>query len=151
MPQSLAQIYLHIVCSTKGRTPFLKDRGLREKTHAYLAGICKNLGSPSLRVGGTEDHVHIACRFSRKHSIAELLKKLKEKSSKWIKERESSLSGFYWQAGYGAFSVSPSHVPALLEYIANQEEHHRKESFQDEFRRILEKYGVEYDERYVWD
>ncbi len=151
MPQSLAQIYLHLVFSTKGRTPFLTDPEFRSRIHAYLSGICKNMDSPSLRIGGTEDHVHIACRLSRKHSIAELVKKLKEKSSKWIKDQQPSLAGFYWQAGYGAFSVSPAHVPALLEYIDNQEEHHRKESFQDEFRRILEKYLIEYDERYVWD
>ena len=151
MPQSLAQIYLHIIFSTKDRRPYLKDRSFRDRTHAYLAGICKKMGSPSLRVGGTEDHVHIACRFSRKYSTAELLQRLKEKSSKWIKQEESVLADFYWQGGYGAFSVSPSHLPALLEYIAHQEEHHRKETFQEEFRRILEKYGVEYDERYVWD
>ncbi len=151
MPQSLAQIYLHLVFSTKDRTPYLKDPAFRDKTHAYLAGICKNLDSPSLRGGGTEDHVHVACRLSRKHSIAELVQKLKEKSSKWIKGENPALSDFYWQAGYGAFSVSPGHMPALLEYIANQEEHHRKVSFQDELRRILEKYGLEYDERYVWD
>ncbi len=151
MPQSLAQVYLHIVFSTKDRTPFLKDRELRNKTHAYVAGICKNLDSPTLKVNGPEDHIHIACRFSRKHTIADLLQKLKEKSSKWIKTKDSSLSDFYWQGGYGVFSVSPSHLPALLEYIADQEEHHKKESFQDEFRRLLQKYGVDYDERYVWD
>ncbi len=151
MPQSLAQIYLHIVFSTKDRAPYLNDHDFRSRTHAYLAGICRNLDSPSLRVGGTEDHVHIACRFSRKHSIAGLLQKLKEKSSKWIKEKKPSLANFYWQAGYGAFSVSPSHMSALVEYIANQEEHHKKETYQDEFRRILEKYDIEYDERYVWD
>ena len=151
MPQSLAQIYLHLVFSTKDRRPYLRDPGIREKLHGYLAGICRNLDSPSLRVGGTEDHVHVACRLSRKHTIAELVGKLKEKSSKWIKGQSPTLSDFYWQAGYGAFSVSPGHVSALLEYIVNQEEHHRKESFQDEFRRLLKKYGVEYNERYVWD
>ena len=151
MPQSLAQIYLHIVFSTKDRIPFLKDRELRSKTHAYIAGICKNLDSPTLKVNGPEDHVHLACRFSRKHTITDLLQKMREKSSKWIKNTDSTLSDFHWQGGYGAFSVSPNHLPALLEYIANQEEHHKKESFQDEFRRLLQKYGVDYDERYVWD
>ncbi len=152
MPQSLAQIYLHIVFSTKHRMPFLKDREVREAMHAYLAGICKKSGSPALRIGGTEDHVHIACRFSRRHVVADLLRKLKEGSSKWVKGRAApALADFYWQRGYGAFSVSPGHLPALIDYIANQEEHHRKESFQGEYRRLLKKYDVAYDERYVWD
>jgi REP element-mobilizing transposase RayT len=115
-----------------------------------LAGTCNRLESPSLKVGGVEDHVHVLCRFGRKMSIAELLRELKRESSKWA-TREHGLQDFEWQAGYGAFSVSPSHVEALTKYIVNQEEHHRRESFQDEFRRLLRKYGVEYDERYVWD
>ena len=151
MPQSLAQIYLHIVFSTKNRQPFLEDETLRTETHAYLAGTCRNLGSPSLIVGGVEDHVHILCMLSRKCTVADFLRELKRDSSKWIKTKKTSLSSFHWQFGYGAFSVSPSHVNSLRKYIADQEEHHRRETFQDEFRRLLKKYGVEYDERYVWD
>ena len=151
MPQSLAQIYLHIVFSTKDRRPFLHDRAIREEMHAFLGGECKKLDCPVLRVGGTADHVHIVCRLGRTISVAELVKELKRESSQWVKTRDASLADFYWQAGYGAFSVSPSHVEILREYIANQEEHHRTESFQDEFRRLLTKYGIEWDERYVWD
>ncbi len=150
MAQSLAQIYLHIVFSTKDRAPFLSTRDLRDEMHAYLGGACKNLDSPPLKVGGTEDHVHILLRLSRKYAIADLLRKVKQSSSKWVKTRDPALSNFHWQDGYGAFSVSPAHVPALRRYIADQEEHHRKESFQDEFRRLLEKYGIGWDERYVW-
>lgn len=151
VPQSLAQIYLHLVFSTKNRTPFLQDRELRDRLHAYLAGTCRGLDSPSVIVGGVEDHVHVLCRFGRSHSIAETVKELKRASSLWVKNESPHVWGFHWQDGYGAFSVSPSHVNALRTYIENQEQHHRKESFQDEFRRLLGKYGVEYDERYVWD
>jgi putative transposase len=151
MSQSLAQIYLHIVFSTKHRNPFLKDQELRSRMHAYLVGICKNLACPSLQVGGVEDHVHILCRLSKTVTVAVLLQELKRDSSKWIKTLSRDLAEFHWQGGYGAFSISPAHVEIVKGYIANQEEHHRQVSFQDEFRRLCEKYGVEIDERYVWD
>jgi putative transposase len=149
--QSLVQIYVHIVFSTKNRAPFLKDRALRNGLHGYLNGICDNQGSPSLRNGGAEDHVHILCRLSKRLDVAALIRELKRDSSKWVKDENPRLADFYWQQGYGAFSVSPSHVDALIKYIDNQEEHHRRETFQDEFRRVCKKYGVEIDERYVWD
>jgi REP element-mobilizing transposase RayT len=151
MPQSLAQIYVHFVFSTKERRPFLKDKDLRERLHAYLAGTCNGLDSPCLIVGGVEDHVHVLCRLSRTHSVSETVKELKRESSLWIKRQGRHMDTFHWQDGYGAFSVSPSHLAALTRYIRDQEQHHRKESFQDEFRRLLKKYGVAFDERYVWD
>jgi REP element-mobilizing transposase RayT len=151
VPQSLAQIYVHIDFSTKNREPYLTDHAFRERTHAYLKGICENQDSPSLKVGGIDDHIHILCRLSKTLGVATLIRELKRDSSKWIKDENPRLADFYWQQGYGAFSVSPSHVPALLEYISNQENHHRRETFQDEFRRLCKKYGVEIDERYVWD
>lgn len=129
MPQSLSQIYLHVVFSTKARKPFLCDGEFRRRTHTYLAGICKNLDCPSLLVGGVEDHVHLLCRFGKTIEVATLLRELKRDSSKWIKAEQPRLSEFHWQAGYGAFSISPSHVDALKEYISNQEEHHRRENF----------------------
>ena len=149
MPQSLAKIYLHLVFSTKNREPSPGRRYLRTQCHSYLAGTCKARGSPSLIIGGVADHVHILCMLGREESVAVLIRELKRESSKALKE--IGLPTFYWQRGYGAFSVSPSHVDALKNYILRQEAHHRKESFQDEFRRLLKKYGVEYDERYVWD
>jgi putative transposase len=142
---------VHIVFSTKNRAPFLKDRALRSGLHAYLKGTCNNQGSPSLCVGGTEDHVHILCRLSKTLDVASLIRELKRDSSKWIKDENPRLADFYWQKGYGAFSVSPSHVDGLIQYIDSQEEHHRRETFQDEFRRLCKKYGVDIDERYVWD
>ncbi len=151
MSQSLTQVYLHLVFATKHRKPFLRDDELREHTHAYLTGTCNNLDSPSLIVGGVEDHVHVLCRQSKNIALKTLVGELKRESSKWVKTENPPLSEFYWQAGYGAFSISPSHVQALIEYIANQQEHHKSESFQDEFRRLCKKYGLEIDERYVWD
>ena len=151
MPQSLVRIYVHIVYSTKRRQPFLRDSGLREKTHRYLAGICRNLGSPALIIGGVEDHVHILCRLGKTIATADLIRDLKRDSSKWIKIEQPRLAEFHWQHGYGAFSISPAHVDAVSEYIVDQKAHHRRESFQDEFRRLCRKYGLEIDERYVWD
>jgi Transposase IS200 like. len=151
MSQSLAKIYVHIIFSTKHRTPFLKGRALRLEMHRYLGGTCRTLDSPSICVGGVEDHVHLLVQLGRTWSIAEFVKEIKKESSKWIKTKDAALADFHWQNGYGAFSVSPSRVEELRRYIEDQEEHHKKESFQDEFRRLLRAYGVEWDERYVWD
>ena len=151
MPQSLAQIYLHIVFSTKDRNPFLRDAELRKTLYAYMAGVLKNLGSPALKIGGVEDHVHMLCRLTRTGTLSDLVRDLKRDTSKWIKENGRGLEGFGWQLGYGAFSISPSHVEQLIQYIENQEEHHRAETFQDELLRLLTKYEVMFDERYLWE
>lgn len=151
MPQSLVQIYVHIVYSTKHRQPFLQDGGLRDRMHRYLAGICRNQGTPALIVGGVEDHVHLLCRLGKTIAIADLVRDLKRDSSKWVKTEQEAMAGFRWQQGYGAFSISPTHVDALSKYIAGQETHHRRESFQEELRRLCTRYGLVMDERYVWD
>jgi REP element-mobilizing transposase RayT len=123
--QSLSQIYLHIVFSTKERRPFLQDSTIRERMHVYLKGICDKQDCQSLKVGGVEDHVHIACRLAKTMDVSSLIKALKQGSSIWVKSEFPVLSAFHWQNGYGAFSVSPSHLPGLKQYIDNQEEHHR--------------------------
>ena len=151
MPQSLVQIYVHVIFSTKDRRPFLKESAFREQLHGYLSGICRKQDTPSLIVDGAEDHVHLLCRLGKTKEIASLIRELKRDSSKWIKRENESLRAFRWQNGYGAFSVSPSHLHRLEEYIANQMTHHKRETFQDEFRRICKKYGVQIDEQYVWD
>jgi putative transposase len=151
MPQSLAQIYLHIVFSTKDRRPLIHNAAIREETYSFLGGTCNNLDCPVLRVGGVADHVHILCRLGRTISVADLVKELKRESSQWIKPKSPHLADFYWQSGYGVFSASPGHIEGLIDYIVNQEDHHRKETFQEEFRRLLTKYDVEWDERWVWD
>lgn len=149
MSQSLAQIYLNLVFSTKNRIHSL--RGIEEKTHAYLVGACNNLESPSLIIGGVEDHVHILCLQSKNIALKDLVGEIKRESSKWIKTQGQGYQDFYWQGGYGAFSISPSHVLMVEQYITNQRKHHTQISFQDEFRRMCKKYDLAIDERYVWD
>ena len=151
MPQSLSVVHIHLVFSTKNRVPFLRDANLRTEMHAYLGGVSANLDCPPTLVGGMEDHVHLLCRLGRTISQADWVKEVKRISSTWIKEREPQMRDFAWQAGYGAFSVSASSVPKVRAYIARQEEHHRKVSFQEEYRAFLRKHGTEWDERYVWD
>ncbi|MSU76868.1 MAG: transposase [Gemmataceae bacterium] len=151
MPQSLTQVYLHIVFSTKDRRPFMHDATLCGELHAYLGETANRLSSRVICVGGVADHVHVLCRLGRTITIADLVKELKRVSSAWIKSKADTLVDFQWQSGYGAFSISPGHVEVIRGYIGNQEEHHKRISFKDEFRKLLTKYGVEWDERYVWD
>lgn len=152
MPQSLSNILVHLIFSTKGRTPFLIDETL-PALHAYMATVARGLDCECYRVGGTADHVHLAIRLSRTLTltIAKLVEDVKTTSSKWLKTQSKELATFSWQRGYGVFSVGPSDLEALRAYIANQEEHHKTRSFQDEYRSFLKKYSVEFDERYVWD
>ena len=149
MPQSLALVLVHIIISTKNRKPFLRSVELRSQVHAYLTGALRCLDCSPLLVGGVEDHVHILCRLSRKISLSELVKNLKTSSTKHVKE--NGHHDFSWQSGYGVFSVSQSAKESVFAYIANQEIHHRKMNFQDEFRALLTKHGIRFDERYVWD
>ena len=151
MPQSLSAVYLHAVFSTKDRRRFLQDPMLRTRMHAYLGEVSRRLGCPSIIAGGTEDHIHQLIRFGRTISQADWIKEIKRTSSLWIKRCDPRLCNFAWQTGYGFFSVSPANLDALRRYIATQEDHHRKISFQDEFRVMLKDHGLEWDERYVWD
>jgi len=151
MAQSLARIVLHVVFSTKNRVPFLKDPAVRTRFHAYLAGTLQLLDCEPILINGMEDHVHILCNLSRTITVARLVEEAKKNSSKWIKEQGPAFHDFFWQSGYGAFSVSQSNVEKVRDYVASQEEHHRKVSFQYEFRALCRKHGIEFDERYVWD
>jgi REP element-mobilizing transposase RayT len=150
MGQSLVTNYLHIVFSTKHREALIDDV-IGNELHNYLGGICKNLECQPLKVGGFEDHIHILCMLSKKITLVKLMEELKSHSSKWIKTKGAAYSQFYWQDGYGAFSVNPSEVDVVIEYISRQKEHHSKKTFQEEYRAFLKKYKVEYDERYVWE
>lgn len=150
MAQSLSNVLLHIVFSTKNRPPWINVE-IEEELFKYIAGTCCNLGCPSHKIGGADDHIHIACSLSRTMSISKLLEEIKTSSSKWIKTKSNEYGEFAWQNGYGAFSIGQSQLSDLKHYIAKQREHHRRLSFQDEYRQILAKYDVEYDERYVWD
>jgi REP element-mobilizing transposase RayT len=151
MPQSLSAVYLHLVFSTKERRPFLRDKAVRDALHAYLGGVSKTLDCPPLIVGGVEDHVHLLCRFTRTITQAEWVKELKRISNGWLKEHGRDYADFAWQGGYADFSVSQSNLEQVKQYIASQEEHHRKTTFQDELRTLLRKHEIEFDERYVWD
>ena len=151
MSQSLSHVTVHIVFSTKDHRPFLQNPDIRAEMHKQLGGTSKTLTCPPIVVGGIEDHVHILARQSKTISLAEWIKELKRVTSIWIKDRDPSLKRFAWQAGYGAFSVSQSEVNRVVDYIRNQEEHHRRFDFKAEFRKLLERYEIEFDERYVWD
>jgi REP element-mobilizing transposase RayT len=151
MPQSLSSVYLHVIFSTKDRFPFLADKSVRNETHAMLGGIAKRLNCSPIQVGGIADHVHLLIQLDRGISQAEMVKELKRASNYWIHERFPELQKFSWQAGYGTFSVSVSNLESVRHYVEGQEEHHRKVSFQDEFRTFLKKHELAFDERYVWD
>jgi len=150
MPQSLVRNYLHITFSTKARKAFIHPE-IEEELFNYLGGICKNLECNPLLVGGHSDHIHILCLLSQKIALMKLLEEVKSHSSKWIKTKGDKWKGFYWQNGYGAFSVNPTEIEIVKKYIANQKEHHEKRTFKEEYLAFLEKYKVDYDERYVWD
>lgn len=151
MPQSLSNVLVHLVFSTKDRRPFLKNEQHRDDLHRQLGGTSKTLKCPTIIVGGVEDHVHILARQARTISLADWVKELKRVTSIWIKDHVPNLSAFQWQAGYGAFSVSQSNSDQVADYIRHQKEHHRRIDFCTEYRELLERHGIEYDERYVWD
>jgi REP element-mobilizing transposase RayT len=150
MPQSLSKVILHIVFTTKNREPWL-DLDVRPRMYAYLATICRDLGAELLRVGGVADHVHIVTTLPRTVSQAQMIERIKKTSSKWIKAHDPRYRGFFWQRGYGAFSVSSSQLAAVLKYVDAQKQHHRTRTFQEEYRDLLRRHGVDFDERYVWD
>lgn len=150
MGQSLVKNYVHIVFSTKYRKSLIHAE-IEDELYSYLGGICNKLECHVIKVGGYTDHIHILCMLSKKITLMKLLEELKAHSSKWIKTKGEQYSNFYWQNGYGAFSVKPSDVEIVKNYIANQKEHHGKKTFQNEYRAFLDTFEVEYDERYVWD
>ena len=151
MAQSLARLWTHLIFSTKDRFPFLTDTVLRREMHAYLADMLRHQGCETLIVGGVEDHTHSLFALSRTHAIASVVKEIKRTSSGWVKEASRKLARFHWQGGYAAFSVSQSNLTDVMRYIENQEQHHKRVTFQDEYRAFLNAYGIEFDERYVWD
>ncbi len=152
MSQSVARVTIHIVFSTKHRKPWLQTPELRGDLFAYMATILKtNVDSPALIIGGVEDHIHALCLLSRKLAIMKVIEKAKTETSKWLKNQSQQTSDFAWQNGYGAFSVSESNIPQVKKHIKNQEEHHRKMTFQDEFRQLCKRHGIDLDERYAWN
>lgn len=150
MPQSLAKIYTHLAFSTKHREPCLTDE-LRKELHAYMGGIFKGLGCTPIEINTEPEHIHALFLLGRTIALSDAIGALKTSSNSWLRGMDARFAEFYWQGGYGAFSVSQSGVEELRQYIRNQREHHKRVSFQDEFRALLRRYEIEFDERYVWD
>lgn len=149
MGQSLVKNYIHLIFSTKNRLPFITEE-IENELYSYLAGICKTLECNPVKVGGYKDHVHILCVLSKNITLAKFMEELKSSSSVWVKKQDKGLKDFYWQDGYGAFSVSPKNIDNVISYIDTQKEHHKKKTFQEEYLAFLRNYSVEYDERYIW-
>jgi REP element-mobilizing transposase RayT len=150
MSQSLTKNLFHLIFSTKSREPLITD-AIRPDLHSYMGAILRQWESPAILMNSVADHVHILFCLSKNHALKTVVEEVKKGSSKWIKTKGPEFRDFYWQAGYGAFSVSQSGVAAVCKYIEMQAQHHRKITFQDELRAFLRKHRVEYDERYVWD
>jgi len=150
MPQSLANVLVHIVFSTKNRAPLI-HADIEDSLWRELAAICRTIQCPAHGVGGVSDHVHIVCSLGRTLAFADALREIKADSSKWMKTNGERYAEFAWQSGYGAFSIGQSQLDDVKQYIARQKEHHRKRTFQEEFRELLRRYQVQFDERYVWD
>ena len=164
MPQSLSKVYVHLIFSTKNRERLLREE-IRPDLHAYIGGILRDLDSPCIEINTEPDHAHILFilsrthtisdvvgqALSRTHTISDVVGQAKRGSSAWLKTRDTVYSQFHWQNGFGAFSISQSAVGEVIEYIRSQSEHHKRLSFQDEFRVFLQRYKIDYDERYVWD
>jgi len=150
MSQSLSKVYVHITFSTKNRHHLI-DESLQTSLFEYIGGICRGLECNPIKVGGFTNHVHILCLLSRKITQMKLLEEIKKRSSLWVKTKGQDYSSFYWQDGYGIFSVNPTELDLVINYIQNQQEHHKKISFQEELLAFLTQYKIEYDERYLWD
>jgi putative transposase len=147
MPQSLSRVIVHLIFSTKGRAPWITEE-IEGELYGYLVNALKADGNVPIKIGGFDDHVHILFGISRTVTIAKTVENIKSSSSKWMKTKQAD---FAWQLGYGAFSVSYFGTDEAVAYIANQREHHKVDSFQDEFRRLMEEHGILIDERYVWE
>ena len=150
MSQSLANILVHIIFSTKNRQATILPEVMQD-LHSYISGIARTHESLVHEIGGIEDHVHLLVSLPRTLALSKLIEEIKKGSSKWIKKKGNLYADFAWQNGYGAFSIGQSAYEDIRKYIQNQRDHHKRISFQDEFRTFLKKYRIAYDEKYVWD
>lgn len=148
MSQSFVQIYVHIVFHTKNNKQLIRPE-IEVELYSYFGGILKNYKSNPLQIGGTSDHIHILCTLPKTMAPADLVEEIKKSSSKWIKTKGSHYNNFYWQDGYGGFSVSNSGIETVRKYILNQKKHHEKVSFIDEYKNLLDAYGILYEDRYI--
>lgn len=150
MPLSLSKAYVHIIFSTKHREAFIDD-SIEDELFNYIGGVCREMGCNPVQIGGYRNHIHILCLLSRKVAAMDLLEEVKKRSSKWIKTKGLQYQNFYWQTGYGMFSVNYRKTDVVKNYILNQKNHHQKQTFKEEYVSILEANKIEYDERYMWD
>jgi putative transposase len=151
MSQSLVNIYIHVIFSTKKREEFLCDKLIRKEMYKYIASILHTYNSSAIAIGGTKDHIHILMQLNKNNMLTKIIAEIKKSSTKWVKNKYKQFAEFHWQNGYGAFSVSHSNIDRVCGYIRNQEKHHKKFSFQDELRKLFQELGINYDERYLWD
>lgn len=145
----ITNLLYHVVFSTKSRKPLITE-SLCNEIHKYIGGIIRGEGGILLEIGGMPDHIHLALKFKADHSVADMMRRIKANSSKWVNEHNKISGRFSWQSGYGAFTVSESQADAVIDYIRRQNEHHRKKTFQEEFVQLLDRHGIQYDERYIW-
>jgi len=150
MGQSLVKQYIHIIFSTKRQEPLILN-SIENELFAYIGGICKNLECFPIIIGGYKNHIHVLCLLSKKIALMKLVEEIKSHSSKWIETKDTRLKNFYWQNGYGAFSVSSSQVEMVKNYIENQYNHHKVKTFQEEYIEFLNSNQIEFDQRYLWD
>jgi putative transposase len=150
VPQSLAKNLIHLVFSTRHREPRLAEV-VREPLCAYAGGILRDLDSPAIAINAWRDHLHVLFSLSKNQPLSQVVMELKRASSKWLKTRGTEFANFHWQAGYGAFSLGQSGVAEAIAYIAQQPEHHRRKTFEEELRALLKLYQLEFDERHLWD
>ncbi|OGT15761.1 MAG: hypothetical protein A3I12_02265 [Gammaproteobacteria bacterium RIFCSPLOWO2_02_FULL_38_11] len=154
MSQSLSQLIIHLIFSTKHRHPFLKQEELRQQLYCYIKSICHRQKCEIISIGGTKDHIHILLNLHKNSTASLLVEEIKKSSSKWIKTRVSNddeIKNFYWQKGYAILSVSQSNISKVKTYIENQKQHHKKQNFKEELRCFLIKHHLQYNECYLWD
>lgn len=150
MAQSLSKLYVHIVFHTKHNQPLIGPE-IEKELYAFIGGIIKKNESIPIKIGGTEDHIHILASMSKNIALAKFVEEIKRNSSRWIKTKDAKFQSFSWQGGYGGFSVSQSVLERVKNYIENQKEHHKKISPQDEYVKFLSEYKVDFDEKYLWE
>lgn len=148
MPQSYVCLHYHLVFSTKGRRPLITP-DLQDRLYGYFGGILRNCGGVLLKAGGMPDHVHLSCTLGKQASVSDSLRDIKANSSGWIHETFPDKTGFTWQAGYGAFSISHSALDRVARYIERQEEHHRAMTYEQEFQTLVQRHGLDYDQRFI--
>ena len=150
MTQSLADIIIHFVFSTKERNPWIQT-DVEEELYQYICGVCRNLDCPVIKINGVADHIHVLLQLGRTIAISKLIAEMKSSSSRWIKTKGNQYGDFAWQGGYGGFSVSRPSLEGAKKYLSSQKEHHKTVTFKEEFLIMLQRAQIPYDEKFLWD